>query len=113
MAPDSDTSDAPLRFAPARPSSAPLPHYPDSHSAAANWSRLVSRCPCHVPDPEQCLVRPQHGGRDRHVAMGGADLSELITRMEQQGIACTLSQSGRRALFCRDPDGNALEFVEA
>jgi len=29
------------------------------------------------------------------------------------GVAFTLSQSGRSALFCRDPDGNALEFVQA
>jgi glyoxylase I family protein len=26
-------------------------------------------------------------------------------------IAYTLSRSGRAALFCRDPDGNALEFI--
>ncbi|MGR9099900.1 MAG: VOC family protein, partial [Gammaproteobacteria bacterium] len=24
----------------------------------------------------------------------------------------TLSKSGRQALFCRDPDGNALEILE-
>lgn len=28
------------------------------------------------------------------------------------GIPYTRSRSGRTALFCRDPDGNALEFIE-
>jgi glyoxylase I family protein len=32
--------------------------------------------------------------------------------LEQAGIAYTLSISGRKALFCRDRDGNALEFIE-
>ncbi len=65
-----------------------------------------------VPDPEAGLQRPAHGGRDRHVALAVRDLSQLRMRLEAAGIACTQSQSGRRALFCRDPDGNALEFVE-
>ena len=25
----------------------------------------------------------------------------------------TVSRSGRKAVFCRDPDGNALEFIES
>ena len=64
-----------------------------------------------LPDPEAGLQRPAHGGRDRHVALAVADITKLIARLGQAGIAYTLSQSGRRALFCRDPDGNALEFV--
>lgn len=66
-----------------------------------------------LPDPEAGLQRPQHGGRDRHVALAVDDLEELKRRLDAAGIACTLSKSGRRALFCRDPDGNALEFVQA
>lgn len=65
-----------------------------------------------LPDPAAGLQRPAHGGRDRHVALAVGDLAELVGRLEQAGIACTLSSSGRRALFCRDPDGNALEFIE-
>jgi glyoxylase I family protein len=34
-----------------------------------------------------------------------------MERLNQAGVTYTLSQSGRRALFCRDPDGNALEFI--
>jgi len=65
-----------------------------------------------LPNPEVGLQRPQHGGRDRHVALAVNDLEELMRRLAAAGIAYTLSKSGRSALFCRDPDGNALEFVE-
>ena len=65
-----------------------------------------------LPDPEAGLQRPQHGGRDRHVALTVSDMDRLIARLDSAGIAYTLSQSGRRALFCRDPDQNALEFIE-
>lgn len=65
-----------------------------------------------LPDPEAGLVRPAHGGRDRHIALAVDNLDELALRLNRAGIATTVSQSGRRALFCRDPDGNALEFVE-
>ncbi|MDO9054682.1 MAG: VOC family protein [Gallionella sp.] len=64
-----------------------------------------------LPDPEAGLQRPVHGGRDRHVALTVSDFDGLIARLNQAGIAYTLSQSGRRALFCRDPDQNALEFI--
>ncbi|MDO9011148.1 MAG: VOC family protein [Gallionella sp.] len=64
-----------------------------------------------LPDPEAGLQRPVHGGRDRHVALTVSDFDGLMARLQQAGIAYTLSQSGRRALFCRDPDQNALEFI--
>jgi len=65
-----------------------------------------------LPDPEAGLQRPTHGGRDRHVALTVANIKILIARLELAGVAYTLSQSGRSALFCRDPDQNALEFIE-
>lgn len=65
----------------------------------------------HLPDPEAGLQRPAHGGRDRHVALAVHDLVELARRLDAAGVAYTRSRSGRAALFCRDPDGNALEFV--
>jgi catechol 2,3-dioxygenase-like lactoylglutathione lyase family enzyme len=64
-----------------------------------------------LPNPEAGLQRPLHGGRDRHVALAVTDLKVLIARLGAEGIAYTLSQSGRKALFCRDPDQNALEFI--
>jgi glyoxylase I family protein len=65
-----------------------------------------------LPNPDPVEGRPAHGGRDRHVALGIHDLDSLMSRLAEAGIAYTLSRSGRRALFCRDPDGNALEFIE-
>ncbi len=64
-----------------------------------------------LPNVEGGLTRPAHGGRDRHVAFTVMDLDALIAKLQGAGIAYTLSQSGRRALFCRDPDDNALEFI--
>jgi glyoxylase I family protein len=66
-----------------------------------------------LPSPETGLQRPAHGGHDRHVALEASDFERLIARLEQAGIVYTLSSSGRRALFCRDPDGNTLEFIAA
>lgn len=65
-----------------------------------------------LSDPESGLHRPVHGGRDRHIALTVSNMAELIGKLEGAKIAYTLSQSGRRALFCRDPDQNALEFIE-
>jgi len=66
-----------------------------------------------LPDPDAGTERPLHGGRDRHVAFMVNDVKALAALLLSAGIAFTLSQSGRSALFCRDPDGNALEFVQA
>lgn len=65
-----------------------------------------------LPNPDPVEGRPAHGGRDRHTAFGLRNLDSLTERLSAAGIAYTLSKSGRRALFCRDPDGNALEFIE-
>ena len=65
-----------------------------------------------LPNPDPREGRPAHGGRDRHVAFAIDNLQSLITRLDEAGVTYTLSRSGRRALFCRDPDGNALEFIE-
>lgn len=57
-------------------------------------------------------IHAEHGGRDRHIALAIDDIAALKMKLDEMKIAYTLSRSGRRALFCRDPDGNALEFVE-
>jgi glyoxylase I family protein len=64
-----------------------------------------------LPNPDPVSERPAHGGRDRHTALGVRDLEGLQARLDAAGLPYTLSQSGRRALFVRDPDGNALELV--
>jgi catechol 2,3-dioxygenase-like lactoylglutathione lyase family enzyme len=40
-------------------------------------------------------------------------MDALKRRLDAAGVTYTSSQSGRAALFCRDPDANTLEFVEA
>lgn len=65
-----------------------------------------------LPSVDPVTGRPAHGGRDRHCAFTIRDLERLRERLEQADVSYTLSKSGRRALFCRDPDGNALEFIE-
>ncbi len=65
-----------------------------------------------VPNPETGLIRPAHGGRDRHLALLCHDLDTVALRLETAGITISRSKSGRAALFCRDPDDNAVELIQ-
>ncbi|MBK1640736.1 glyoxalase [Chromatium okenii] len=65
-----------------------------------------------LPNPDPTTNRPAHGGRDRHLALRVSSLRDLIVRLDAAEVPYTFSRSGRAALFCRDPDGNALEFIE-
>jgi glyoxylase I family protein len=65
-----------------------------------------------LPNPDPVESRPQHGGRDRHAAFGVSNLDAFKERLVRADISFTFSRSGRKALFCRDPDANALEFIE-
>lgn len=65
-----------------------------------------------LPNPDKESVRPDHGGRDKHVALVVDNVEALADRLEQAGVDVSRSKSGRPAFFCRDPDGNALEFAE-
>ena len=65
-----------------------------------------------VPNPDSIENRPEHGGRDHHVALQVSDLNIVIQRLENAAISYSKSKSGRAALFCRDYDGNAIELVE-
>jgi len=66
-----------------------------------------------LPNPDPVEGRPEHGGRDRHIAVSVLNLDGLAAQLDHASIPYTRSRSGRQALFCRDPDGNALEFVQA
>jgi len=66
-----------------------------------------------LPNPDPLRGRPEHGGRDRHIALLVSDVGQISKRLTEAGLPYTLSRSGRKALFCRDPDENVLEFVEA
>jgi glyoxylase I family protein len=65
-----------------------------------------------LPNPDPTEGRPVHGGRDRHVAITINNIDILKEKLDLHNIPSTMSQSGRRALFCRDLDGNAFEFME-
>lgn len=65
-----------------------------------------------VANPDSTENRPEHGGRDHHVALQVSDLSVIIQRLVAAGIVYSKSKSGREALFCRDFDGNAIELLE-
>jgi len=65
-----------------------------------------------LPNPDSADGRPEHGGRDKHLALVVEDISKLEQRLISANVAFTKSKSGRAAFFCRDPDGNALEFAE-
>jgi len=66
-----------------------------------------------VPNPDPVAGRPEHAGRDRHLALLVQQLDDRVRRLEQAGVGFSRSKSGRRALFCRDPDGNGIELIEA
>jgi glyoxylase I family protein len=65
-----------------------------------------------LANPDPVSGRPEHGGRDRHTALAVEDWMDTKVALDAAGVVYTLSRSGRRALFVRDPDGNALELVE-
>lgn len=64
-----------------------------------------------LPDPDRDVPRPQHVGRDRHLAFAVDDLDALVRRLDRDGIDWTRSRSGRAAVFFRDPDGNGIEAI--
>lgn len=65
-----------------------------------------------LANPDPTTGRPDHGGRDRHVALMVRELTPVIEALKSNGVRYSLSKSGRKALFCRDPDGNAVEIIE-
>lgn len=65
-----------------------------------------------LANPYTDAVLPEHGGRDRHIALQAADLDDIKRRLQAAGVPYSMSKSGRAALFCRDPDGNAIELCE-
>ena len=93
---------------------APSPHRPPL-PYPGEWYELGGGQQLHLmnlPNPDAGAARPGHGGRDRHIAFGVRDLAAMRGRLDAAGVRYTVSQSGRAALFCRDPDDNTLELVE-
>lgn len=65
-----------------------------------------------VPNPDPIDNRPQHGGRDRHVALETNSLDKVTAALEANNIEFTVSRSGRKACFFRDLDGNTIEVIQ-
>ncbi|MCL5061534.1 MAG: VOC family protein [Candidatus Thermoplasmatota archaeon] len=92
----------------------PYPNRPDL-PYPGEWYDLGGGQQLHLmalANPDAGSVRPEHGGRDRHIALAVANMDALKSRLDAAGVKYTVSKSGRAALFCRDPDANTLEFVE-
>jgi len=64
-----------------------------------------------LPRTEKIINQPEHAGRDRHLALHVRQIETIKKRLTAHQIPFTMSHSGRQALFCRDPDGNGLEFI--
>ena len=88
--------------------SRPALGFPGAWLAAGNQQIHLIESTAHLP----AGPRVTHGGRDRHFALLVSYLESVRSRLEAGGVDYTLSRSGRLALFCRDPDGNAIELVE-
>jgi len=80
------------------------------------WLTLPGNQQVHLmqlANPDKESIRPDHGGRDHHVAFSVSSISQISESLYELDIPFSQSKSGRKALFCRDPDGNALEFIES
>ena len=80
------------------------------------WLTLPGEQQLHLmqlPNPDINSQRPEHGGRDHHAAFSVKSIDTISALLDERGITYTKSRSGRQALFCRDPDGNALEFIQS
>jgi len=79
------------------------------------WLTLPGQQQIHlmqIDNPDKNSRRPEHGGRDYHIAFVVSSIANIIKSLEDLAIPFTTSISGRKALFCRDPYGNALEFIQ-
>ncbi|MFU8788793.1 MAG: VOC family protein [Methylobacter sp.] len=65
-----------------------------------------------LDNPDPTTGRPEHGGRDRHIALTVPELAPIREVLDEKGVMYSMSKSGRKALFCRDPDGNAVEILQ-
>ena len=80
------------------------------------WLTLPGQQQIHLmqlDNPDTNSQRPKHGGRDHHVAFSVRSIDEIADSLNDLNMSFTKSKSGRKALFCRDADGNALEFIES
>lgn len=63
----------------------------------------------HTLDRSIALLHP---GQEPHIALAVENIERVREILQAAQIPFAMSRSGRRALFCRDPDGNVLELSE-
>lgn len=64
-----------------------------------------------LPNIDPTHGRPEHGGRDRHVALTVNNFDSVRAMLDKNKVLYSMSKSGRKALFVRDPDANAIEII--
>ena len=82
--------------------------YPGAWLALASGQQIHLLALLDSPDP----VSDRRPGQDRHLAFSVSELDSIVSRLTDAGVPFMHSRSGRQAVFCRDPDGNALEFIK-
>ena len=78
------------------------------------WFQLGENQQLHIiklPNMDPTTGRPEHGGRDRHVALTVDHFDVVRDSLDENNIFYSMSKSGRKALFVRDPDANAIEII--
>jgi len=78
------------------------------------WFQLGENQQLHIiklPNMDPTTGRPEHGGRDRHVALTVDDFDAVRKTLDEKNVFYSMSKSGRNALFLRDPDANAIEII--
>lgn len=78
------------------------------------WFKLGENQQLHIiklPNMDPTSGRPEHGGRDRHVALTVDDFNVVRDSLDKNNTFYSMSKSGRKALFVRDPDANAVEII--
>lgn len=78
------------------------------------WFQLGENQQLHIiklPNMDSTTGRPEHGGRDRHVALTVDNFDVVRESLDTNNIFYSMSKSGRKALFVRDPDANAIEII--
>lgn len=78
------------------------------------WFKLGENQQLHIiklPNMDPTSGRPEHGGRDRHVALTVDNFNVVRDSLDKNNTFYSMSKSGRKALFVRDPDANAVEII--
>lgn len=91
-----------------------LPKVPRPFNYAGTWYQL-GEMQFHLIEDPDLVVKLQNTdkiGRNPHIAFGVKDLNVVRSQLDTQNYPYQMSQSGRKALFVQDPDGNVIEITQ-